>query len=369
MQKRNILLILLIIPMVFSLIGCSKSEDTISNTDNLKSKGETKNELDEKKSDSEDENEQDLLNNKEDVPKKEGVPSPLSGLYGPEEKIKRRPVAVMIDNHPRARWQAGLSKAEIIYEFLVEGPYTRYMAMFLKNDPKHIGPVRSARPYFITTSLEYDAVYVHCGGSQQALSDIKKLRLADIDALASKADVFWRYYKTGKRAPNNLYTNIDVIRRTQKERRYRNKGEFEGLKFNEKDIQIDGIKANEVIIKYFPNNVTKYVYDEEQKVYKRYKDGKLHIDEYNNEEIIAKNIIIQEAKTRVIDNKGRLSIDLIGKGKGMYITNGKAIEITWEKDTKRSKTKYIDKNGNEIRLNPGVTWIQVTKANPNITIK
>ncbi len=62
----------------------------------------------------------------------------------------------MFDNHPSARWQSGLSQAEIVYEFLVEAPYTRYMGIYLINEPELIGPIRSSRPYFITTLLEYD---------------------------------------------------------------------------------------------------------------------------------------------------------------------------------------------------------------------
>ncbi len=97
-----------------------------------------------------------------------GIPSPLSGIYADEEKINRRVVAVMFDNHPKARWQAGLKDAEIVYEFPVEAPYTRYLGLFLINDPESIGPIRSSRPYFVTKVLEYDAVYVRVGGSEQA---------------------------------------------------------------------------------------------------------------------------------------------------------------------------------------------------------
>ena len=87
-----------------------------------------------------------------------------------------------------------------------------------------------------------------------------------------------------------------------------------------------------------------------------------------NSPIKAKNIIIQEAKTKIIDSEGRLSIDLVGEGKGKYITNGKGIDIKWSKKSRNSKTYYYDKNGKEIVLNPGTTWIQVVSMNPNMDI-
>ncbi|QQY80478.1 DUF3048 family protein [Keratinibaculum paraultunense] len=297
-----------------------------------------------------------------------GIPSPLSGIYAPEKKVKRRPVAVMFDNHPNARWQSGLSQAEIVYEFLVEAPYTRYMGIFLINDPEAIGPIRSSRPYFITALLEYDPIYVRVGGSPQAKQDIIKLNIADIDGLSSSNEVFWENKKVKKRSPHNTYTSMKVIREVQGLKGYDLIGHYEGFKFNDEDVELEGFVANSIDIHYYNNNVTSYIYNSNEKLYYRKKDGVEHHDELDNTPIKTKNIIIQEAKTSVIDKEGRLSIDLIGEGKGKYITNGKGIDIKWSKESRNSKTYYYDKNGEEIVLNPGITWIQVVNTNTIIDI-
>lgn len=301
------------------------------------------------------------------IPEKIGIPSTLSGIYDEEEKINRRPIAIMFDNHPRARWQSGLKDAEIVYEFLVEAPYTRYLGLYLINDPDTIGPIRSARPYFVTTVLEYDAVYVHVGGSPQAKSDVKSLRVADIDALSSSNKVFWR--KSHKKAPNNTYSSMEAIRTSQADRKYNELGNFKPFKFKEDESDIEGDLANKVIINYRKDNSTEYNYDLEKKLYTRIKDGKLHIDETDESPIVAKNIIIQEAKTKVIDNEGRLDIQLIGEGQGQYITNGKVIQIKWVKISREDKTMYYNLQGEELALNPGVTWIQVVEAKTEIIIE
>ncbi|NLY86408.1 MAG: DUF3048 domain-containing protein [Tissierellia bacterium] len=306
-------------------------------------------------------------NIEEEIPEKVGIPSPLSGIYVEEERVNRRPVAVMFDNHPRARWQSGLKDAEIVYEFLVEAPYTRYMGIYLINDPPSIGPIRSARPYFVTTVLEYDAVYVRVGGSNQAMKDVKDLKIADIDGLSSSNKVFWR--KSHKKMPHNLYSSMEAIRATQAERKYRMIGEFTPFKFHEDEIDMEGSVANKVIINYRKDNNTEYIYDKDKKVYTRYKDGKLHIDESDESPIIAKNIIIQEAKTRVIDNEGRLDIQLVGEGNGKYISNGKVIDVKWVKKSREGKTIFYDLGGNEIILNPGITWIQVVEPKTEIIIE
>lgn len=298
---------------------------------------------------------------------KEGIPSPLSGIYGPEDKINRRPFAIMYDNHPRARWQSGLKDAEIVYEFSVEAPYTRYLGIFLMNDPESIGSIRSSRPYFVTTVLEYDAVYVRVGGSEEAIADVKSLKIADIDGLTSSNKVFWR--KNHKKAPNNLYSSMEVLRDTQIQRGYKELGDYTPFKFKEDDEDIQGDLANTVTINYNKENSTLYNYDIENKIYVRTKDGELHMDEIDETQIIAKNIIIQEAKTRVIDNLARLEIDLVGEGKGKYITNGKCIDIKWKKESRAGKTLYYDLEDKEIVFNPGITWIQVVGIDPDIIIE
>lgn len=362
MKKRTALVTISLIMLIFvALTACTSKSSETDNSDLIIDNEDYQNEdeIEEGSEGSSEDNNDELV-----VP--DGIPSPLSGIYSEEEKINRRPVAVMFDNDPKARWQAGLRQAEVVYEFLVEPPYTRYMGIFLINDPELIGPVRSARPYFVATLLEYDPLYVRVGGSEQAKADVKKYKVADIDGLYSGA--FWRNTKTGKKAPNNMYISMEGIRKEQKRLKYNETGEYKGFTFNDIDYNIEGIEANEVLIKYYSNNTTKYEYDKENKVYKRYKDGKLHIDEIDNEVIVAKNIFILEAKTKIIDEAGRMEIQVIGQGKGYYITNGKCMNITWEKASVNDKIIFLDEQGNEIKLNRGVTWIQFTKPDPDVEI-
>lgn len=384
MKNKSIICMLLAIIMIVTLVGCgseNKEEDTEntvvsqqkddskdSNQENTENKdSEEKEDTEEIDKESNDGTSEEDEKDETDKTVKEGIPSPLSGIYGKEEKVNRRPVAVMYDNHPKARWQAGLGQAEIVYEFRVEYPYTRYMAIFLVNDPERIGPIRSSRPYFVTTLLEYDPVYVRVGGSEEAKAYIKRLNLADIDGLYSGA--FWRYYKTDKKAPNNMYSTMEKIRAEQKRKGYRLKGSFESNKFNEVDTDLQGMEAPKVFITYNKHNNTEYKYDKEEKIYKRYKDGKLHLDELDNSTITTKNIIIQKTNMETIDNIGRLQIDVLGTGKGYYITNGKAIEITWKKESETSKTKFYNNDGEQILFNSGNIWVQVVPLNTKITFK
>lgn len=351
MKKVFLILLVLFVTITW---GCSKAEDK---DDNTETPIEQENESDNKDSSSDN-----------DTDKTSGIKSPLSGIATEKEKINRRPVAIMFDNHKNARWQAGLSKAEIAYEFLVEGRITRYMGIFLVNDPEVIGPVRSARPYYLSALLEYDPIYVHCGGSPEAMDEIQKLNIADVDCMSAAGYVFYRNNEVGKKAPHNLYTSMESIRKYEKEKGYDKEPQYDTFSFNKERKEIQGEDAKDISIHYDKDNITSYKYDNELNLYIRYKDGEKHIDEDDNTALTATNIIIQEANTKVLDNQGRLEIDSVGSGKGIYITMGKYINITWEKESRDSKTRYFDENGVEIKLNPGITWIQVTLINPELKI-
>ena len=365
MTKRLLMIVLLLFIFV-SITACNNKSKVTDGKDIVFEEDSTKEQNSEHNAEEKVEEDEADEADEAEVVVSDGIPSPLSGIYGEEEKVNRRPVAVMFDNAPQARWQAGLSQAEVVYEFLVEPPYTRYLGIFLLNEPELIGPVRSARPYFVATLLEYDPLYVRVGGSEEAKADVKKYKIADIDGLYSGA--FWRNYKTGKKAPNNMYISMEGIRKEQKRLKYNETGEYNGFSFNIKDSDIEGKEANEVLIKYYNNNTTKYEYDEENRIYKRYKDKKLHIDENDETPLLAKNIFILEAKTKIIDDLGRMEIQIVGQGKGYYITNGNYISITWEKASVNDKIIFLDENSNEIKLNPGITWIQFTKPDPDVEI-
>lgn len=289
--------------------------------------------------------------------------SPLDGLkYYPEE-LSKRPVAVSLDNHPDARWQSGLKDAEIIYEFQVEYPYTRYLAVFLAKEPERIGPVRSARPYIIYYAMENDAVFVHVGGSEDAFAEIKRLKVAEVDGLYSGA--MWRYNDTGKFAPHNMYTTLKSIRAEAERKGYKTEGNFEKYNFNEKSMKLsekyNTTAAKKINITYNKENTTDYLYDNDQKLYLRFKDTEKHIDELDKEQLKTKNIIVLEAPKSVLDSAGRLYLETIGTGNGIYFTEGEKVNITWKKESEKARTKlYINLDEKkELYLNPGNTWIQI----------
>lgn len=289
----------------------------------------------------------------------------LTGLPQDKGSLSTRPLVIMFDNQYSARPQAGLIEADVAYEILAEGLITRYMGVFYGSMPDHVGPIRSARPYFIQKALEFNPFYVHVGGSMQALSDIKRYKMADIDGLSSGA--FHR--ESHKKIPHNMYSSSQTLVNDGINRGYYSDVDVAFLPFNltftdlENDLQALEIKftykapTTSDSVGYY----TSYLYDEESMRYMRFTNGNPHVDEDTGDQLSAVNILVQYTSHKVLDGEGRLELGLIGKGEGMYYTGGKGMAVTWEKKDANSMTVFYDTEGNEITLNPGNTWFQIMK--------
>lgn len=283
-----------------------------------------------------------------------------------------RPIAVMIDNHKSAWPQAGLNDAYLVYEIIVEGGETRLMPVFKGVSLDKIGPIRSSRHYFLDYALENGAIYVHYGWSPQAESDIKKLKVNNINGIAQSAKDFWRV--TDKKAPHNAVTSTKNILQMAGEKGYKTQSnEKSVLNYQVEEINLDeGKTASRVVIPYSTSNVVSYTYDETNKRYTRYSKNTKQTDWTTKKDITTKNIIITFAENYKLndgENKDRQDLKNIGDKKGYYITNGKAIEIVCSKSSRTAKTVYKDLQGNEIKVNDGNTFIQICPIDAKVVIE
>ena len=282
-----------------------------------------------------------------------------------------RPVAVMIDNHQDAWPQAGLNKAYMVYEIIVEGGETRLMALFKGVDVDKIGPVRSARHYFIDYAMENDAIYTHFGQSPQAQSDIKKYNINDINGISEDGMTFWRVKE--KAAPHNAVTNTKKLLESAKNKGYKTTSTKESvLNYVTEEVNLEeGQTAYEVTIPHSDLQTVKYVYNSDSKVYTRYARGKKQTDWESKEDITTKNIIITFCNNYTLsdsENKGRQGLKNTGTFDGYYITNGKAIKIKCIKNTREETTQYQDMNVNKIQVNDGNTFVNICPTNASVKI-
>lgn len=283
-----------------------------------------------------------------------------------------RPYAVMINNIGVARpLQSGLQDAYIIYEIIVEGGLSRYMALFLDQNTERIGSIRSSRHYFLDYALENDAIYVHHGQSPQAAADFNKLNVDRIVADNSKTG--WRDKSLKVSSEHTLFTNIEKLNSGLGSKRTTRNGNLL-LSYSVDSLDLSSKKdakvANNVKIVYSNSVIDTYSYDATNKVYLRSVNGKAHTDYVTGKQYTFKNIITYQVENTSIagDKKGRQTINNIGSGTGYYISEGYAVPIQWKKDSRSNKTIYTYEDGSELVVNDGNTFIQIQPKKQELTI-
>ncbi len=300
--------------------------------------------------------------------------TPVKKLKIVNPDSKSRPYAVMINNIGTARpLQSGLQDAYIIYEMIVEGGLTRYMALFLDQSTERIGSIRSARHYYLDYALENDAIYVHHGKSPQANSDFSTLGVDRIEVDNTKTG--WRDKTLKVSSEHTLFTSIEKLNKgLGSKRTERNSDLLLNYSVDSLDLtKYEGqTTANNVSIKYSNSVTSSYQYDPEEKVYLRSVNGKAHIDYVTKKQYTFKNIITYQVKNYTLDdaeNKGRQGLENVGSGTGYYISEGIAVPITWEKKSRAAQTIYKYQNGEELVVNDGNTFIQIQPKGQTLSIE
>lgn len=282
---------------------------------------------------------------------------------------KSRSRAVMINNIKTVwGYQSGIQDAYIVYEIITEGGITRLMGVFKDVNTERIGTIRSARAYFLDYALENDAIYMHIGGSPEALSDIRTLGVNDLNG-----DGTFRDKSLGLATEHTAFASMASINEKIAAKNYRdttNKELLLNYSVDELDLSSKegAIPASNVYISFSNSKSTTFTYDAENKVYKRFQNDKAHTDYVTKNQYTAKNIITYQVSNSTYDYKGRQTLNNIGSGTGYFISNGYAVPITWEKKGRADQTVYKYLNGEEITVNDGNTHIEIQPKNRTITI-
>ena len=286
-----------------------------------------------------------------------------------------RPYAVMINNIKTVwGYQSGIQEAYIVYEIIVEGGYTRLMALYKDKNLDRIGSVRSSRHYFLDYALENDAIYVHFGWSPQAQNDMKKLGVDNVNFLSYSG--YTRDRSLGLASEHTAFTTTSNILEGANYYGYRTTTEEKPLlNYSVDTVNTSNMEeakiANRVSIDFSNSRSTSFEYDSVNKVYNRFQNNIIHKDYVTGSQYTAKNIITYQVSNNTIsgDNKGRQDISNVGNGDGWYISEGYAVPITWEKSSRSSKTIYKYKDGTEIKVNDGNTYIEIQPTGKNLVIE
>jgi len=337
---------------------------------------------------------------------------PLTGvMYTKQENdlwSQRRPLLVMIENHADSRPQSGLAKADIVYEAIAEGAIARFMAVFYcataaysQEGEYDIGPVRSARTYFLDWASEYSdtPLYAHVGGAGQcsdptvntkakALCQIErygwknKESWSDLDqfslgfkicrrepdrtgkTVATEHSMYCATYALWDTAAKRGLTNVNSNLKTQPSW---DKG-FKPWLFKDDASSGSAVSPEFEFWKDYKDYLVKWAYDPATNSYKRINAGVTAQDFYYQEDISAKNVVVQIVReTANVDEHLHLLYQTVGTGKAFVFQDGKVIIGTWSKKDRTSRTRFYDEKGKEIKFNRGQIWIEIIPSEKTLT--
>jgi hypothetical protein len=293
--------------------------------------------------------------------------SPLSGMVVTKAQSILPVTAVMIENSDGARPQSGLSEAGVIFEALAEGGVTRFMAVYQEGEPSSLGPIRSARPYYIDWALGFDAAYVHVGGSPDALTQIQTDKVRDINQFYY-GNSFTRI--TSRIAPHNVYTSLSTLLSLESSLGYNNSA-FTG--FPRKADQPAKIPTTTEINMNLSSAdfAVSYVYQKTTNSYLRSEAGAPMIDSNTSLQLAPKVVIAMVVpwSQGTLDASNAYYSDYadIGSGNCYIFQDGIMTKATWTKTSPTSQITFTNALGGPIKLNRGQTWITAVSTDSDVT--
>lgn len=301
------------------------------------------------------------------VPKKIAKPvitSTLSGLPISDNAVNTAPVVgVMIENSLDARPQSGLSEAAIVYEAIAEGGITRFLALFQDTTPANVGPVRSARPYYVQWAMGYQAAYAHVGGSPEALANIRAWGVRDLDQFYNGGS----YRRISSRtAPHNVYTSIVDLQNLAKGKGYTTSTYTGFARKKEAAAKQPTAQSINLSLSGTLYNVH-YDYDATSNSYKRSEGGAAHVDANTNAQISPKVVVALVIPYGVMADGYHSNYASIGGGTAYVFQDGAVTSATWSKPSNEAALSLTDASGKIMSLNPGQTWITAVADTGRVT--
>ena len=302
------------------------------------------------------------LEKEEPKPEKEVFHSPYTGeeIDNPEGAI---PFLAIVENSKAARPQSGLINADIVFETMAEGGIPRFIALYYGQSADTIGPIRSARPYFVYIAEGFNLPLAHCGGSEKAISMINEDGVKTLNEFYN-GNYYWR--DNTRKAPHNLYTSTEQLKALIDKKQYAAEAKS-ALSFDNAYFQNTALpSAAQISIDPSGSYETYYEYKDGR--YVKSMNDVVATDRETGEEISVANIIIQQTDMSLNENGVHIDIRLFGEGQGYLISQGRYEKITWRRDSSATDTVLYNEKGEVIPLSIGNSWWHIVDKNDKILI-
>ncbi|HLW46246.1 MAG TPA: DUF3048 domain-containing protein [bacterium] len=295
------------------------------------------------------------------------VASPLDGLPVSHVGASQRPIAIIIENHPEARPQWGLTSAARVYESLTEGPITRYLAVFAGTQTvPRVGPVRSIRTQFLNYVAEMGAGLAHVGGNEDALAMIPMLHVTNLDE--------FRFPRAYRRIPyrgvayeHTMFTSTAALREVTEQRGFGEEATVPHPGWKDAVPRSERPAAETVTIDFStPLYRVRWLYRPASDDYVRELAGWPDVDAGNWYTVRATAIsimVVPRVEGRTPIHEDTWTYSDVGSGPAWVVEDGRATPATWHKASRTARLVFTDGRGAEIAMTPGPQWIEIVPSN------
>lgn len=297
-----------------------------------------------------------------------GIPQPkeerqaqasLDGALVPESLANRRPLAVVIENHPEARPQVGLVEASLVFEAVTEGGITRFLAFYQGSEPTKVGPVRSARHAFVDWVRAFGALFAHVGGNPAVLERVRRELPYDLDQFRYGSRAYWRESMPGVAVEHTMFASPERLRGLAAKNRWPPLWDRAFGPFRDDAPHDERGKIETVSIDFgSPRFAVLWRYDREANRFAREIAGKPHTDRFSGRQIFAANVIVIELRRNYLEEERTWKFTTEGSGRAWIFQNGRLLEGSFEQ-TRDRPPRFLDETGRPISLVRGPTWIEV----------
>ena len=283
---------------------------------------------------------------------------PLTGQLAPHGEVPARPaLAIKVENLPDARPQAGLDRADVVYEEPVEGGITRFIVVYQCHDAARVGPVRSGRTTDPKVLVQFGRpVMGYAGGQAPVVRAIDRAGLIDENYnIAISA-----YTRDETRpAPHNLYTSTRSLWKAAKA----TEGAPHPVFSYDPEVAGPSRKARTVHLPFSSYSDVYWTWSRREGAWLRSHGTVPHVLE-DGTQVRAANVVVMQVQVRtgpIVDAAGNHSpeVELTGSGKAYVFRDGRMIVGRWERARLKDVTTFVTKAGTEIALAPGVTWVEL----------
>mgnify|MGYP002784461857 FL=1 len=282
--------------------------------------------------------------------------APLTGEQIEVGALTAPSLAAKVDNHPNARPQVGLERTDIVFEELVEGGLTRYVAVWHSDVPDVIGPVRSIRPMDPDIISPLGGIVAYSGGQSRF---VEMMRAAPVyNAIHGQRDTEATFFRgDNAAAPHNVLVRAPEVIAQHLDRA----APVQQFPFAESIAAAtatkDGVPTAGIAMRFGSSSAPSWSWDAASQSWLRFQTGGAPDADPSGAQLRATNVVVLRVPVQVIQSIP--TTQLIGSGEAWVSTGGGTVRATWSKSSMTAPIRILDTNGVAVRLAPGNTWVEL----------